>query len=159
MKLFFNLIKSPLNQYEIPYTSPLSLRSISQVTFCYLPHLGPLATFNAGCGRSRLSGALQLQCPVRPTGLVAAKRRRGSSAGARWESLGGCKKWEDIILKWIWFIIHGHIYIYIYIFIDIYIYMCVCVSINKYIYIYIIYILFVFSGIIYGIIYWLTLVK
>ena len=104
LKPNLSLVKSPLNQYEIPYTSPLSLRSISQVTFCYLPHLGPLATFNAGCGRSRLSGALQLQCPVRPTGHVAAKRRRGSSAGARWarwESLGGCKKWEDMMVKWI----------------------------------------------------------
>ena len=145
MKLFFNLIKSPLNQYEIPYTSPLSLRSISQVTFCYLPHLGPLATFNAGCGRSRLSGALQLQCPVRPTGHVAAKRRRGSSAGARWarwESLGGCKKWEDMMVKWIWFIIHGHIYTYIYIYRHIYIYVDI--------YIYIIYILFVFLGLYMG---------
>ena len=120
---------------------PLSLRSISQVTFGYLPHLGPLATFNAGCGRSRLSGALQLQCPVRPTGHVAAKRRRGSSAGARWarwESLGGCKKWEDMMVKWIWFIIHGHIHIHIYIYIyrhtHIFIYMWTYIYVDMYIY-------------------------
>jgi hypothetical protein len=150
MKLFFNLIKSPLNQYEIPYTSPLSLRSISQVTFGYLPHLGPLATFNAGCGRSRLSGALQLQCPVRPTGHVAAKRRRGSSAGARWESLGGCKKWEDMMVKWIWFIIHGHIHIYIFIDTHTYLYICGHIYIYVDMYIYIIYILFVFLGLYMG---------
>ena len=53
------------------------------------PTLGPEKRL-AGRGRPRLSGALQLQCPVRAAGHAAAERGRGPGAPGEM----GCDGWR-----------------------------------------------------------------